>query len=108
MPDAFQLDEDEALSNGELPTEDVLAMVNRDTTEHKEHNDSEDDQPEDDPTPPPTSRQALEAVRKLQEYFNSKDCTKGSLAVVGVNTFVTRLSTQTQTQSSLLDYFRKA
>ena len=49
------LDEDEALSTGELPTEDILAMVNRDTTEHKEHNDSENDQPENDGTPPSTS-----------------------------------------------------
>ena len=83
-------------------------MVNRDATEHEEHIDSEDDQPEDDPTPTPTSQQALEAVRILQEHFNSKDCAEGSLAMVGVNTFVTKLSTQIQTQSSLLDYFRKA
>ena len=59
---------DEELETGELPTqEDIIALVEGDD----QTDDTADDQ--DNLIPPPSHKQAIEAVRILQSFFDSKE-----------------------------------
>ena len=100
------LEQDQTVDTGEMPREDdILSLV---SSQPGDTYDSDSgDEPEVVPQPAPSSRQAVEAVRLLQDFFDSKDSEEGSSALIGVDKLVQQLSEQSQVQSSIFDFFKR-
>lgn len=102
------LDQDEALETGDLPTEeDILKLVSNEHAHTSDDSDSDDDE-QYVPSPAPTTKQALEAVRVLQDFFDCKKSEEGSWSVIDIEKLVVKFSAQTQKQSSLFDYMKRS
>ena len=92
------------LETGELPTEeDIIALVEGATDQDNDGNDAEDDQ--DDHIAPPTLKQAVDAAKVLQSFFDSKEDEESSWAIVGLNEKLEDIAARQKVQTSLFDYF---
>ena len=95
---------DGVLETGELPSEeDITALVEGATDQDNDDNDAEDDQ--DDHIAPPTLKQAVDAAKVLQSFFDSKEDEESSWAIVGLNKKLEDIAARQKVQTSLFDYF---
>ena len=104
MSASSYLDVDETVDMGEQPTEDdIIGLVSH--TDVEEEDSEDDDDSEVPPENVPTVKQAKEAARILQNYFDSKSDGDCSWTVAKLLNKLDINAAKNVSQTSLLNYF---